>query len=342
MSKLYNYLPIDQVSIGEQSIEGIISLIGKDRLKDSVITTSNSVSQNAFFKKAADELSESRIFNNISQHSPIEEIESIANEIRGSNVKFIVSIGGGSVIDSTKVIRSKVETSITQVAIPTTLSAAEFSHIAGYSENGEKKGIRAKELVPRYIFLDPNATLETPSALWRSTGIRSIDHAIEATLGDGFVDLRVNLSKISVEKMLANLEGNWVDHRQECQVASWYSYMDEYDSEMGYSHKIGKVIGAKFDIPHGMTSCITLPEMLRYYSSSPPKGLASLAMALDGNSDSAESVMSLADKIEAFVKEMDLHRKLSDYGVKEEDLTYIAEKVGQKDQLFMKHLKNML
>ena len=342
MSKSFNYLPIDRVSIGEQSIEGVISLIGRDRLKDSVITTSNSVSQNAFFKNAADELSESRIFNNISQHSPIEEIESIANEIRGSNVKFIVSIGGGSVIDSTKVIRSKVETSITQVAIPTTLSAAEFSHIAGYSENGEKKGIRAKELVPKYIFLDPNATLETPTALWRSTGIRSIDHAIEATLGDGFVDLRANLSKISVEKMLANLEGNWVDHRQECQIASWYSYMDEYDSEMGYSHKIGKVIGTKFDIPHGMTSCITLPEMLRYYSYSPPKGLASLAMALDGNTDSAESVKSLADKIETFIKEMGLHKRLSDYGVKEEDLTYIAEKVGQKDKLFMDHLKNML
>ena len=57
MSKSFNYLPIDRVSIGEQSIEGVISLIGRDRLKDSVITTSNSVSQNAFFKKAADELS---------------------------------------------------------------------------------------------------------------------------------------------------------------------------------------------------------------------------------------------------------------------------------------------
>jgi len=66
MSKLYNYLPIDQVSIGEQSIEGVISLIGKEGLKDSVITTSNSVSQNAFFKKATDELSGSRVFNNIS------------------------------------------------------------------------------------------------------------------------------------------------------------------------------------------------------------------------------------------------------------------------------------
>ncbi len=342
MSQLYNYLPIDRISIGEKSVEEITALIGKENLKDAVIVTSKSVSQNDFFKKASELLGDSRIYNTITQHSPIEEIDSIASDVREKGIKFIISVGGGSVIDASKVLRSKVGVQIPQIAVPTTLSAAEFSHIAGYTENGEKKGIRDKALVPRYIFLDPNATLETPTALWRSTGIRAIDHAIEATLGDGLTDLRVSFSRMALAKMLENLEGNWTDRRRECQIASWYSYMDVYDSPMGYSHLIGKVIGAKWGIPHGITSCITLPEMLRYYSKSPPSGLASLASAIMKENDPSRAVAELADRIQAFIKEMDLSRKLSDFGVRSEDLTYIADKVAQKDEAFMEHLKNIL
>ncbi|MGC8563002.1 MAG: iron-containing alcohol dehydrogenase [Thermoplasmata archaeon] len=342
MTQLYNYLPIDHISIGEQSIEGITSLIGKEQLKDTIIITSKSVSQNSFFKKVEEAFSESLVFNNISQHSPIEEIDTIKSEITNKNVKFMISVGGGSVIDSTKVLRFKTNSDIPQIAIPTTLSAAEFSHIAGYSEKGEKKGIRGKNLVPKFIYLDPVATLETPTKLWRSTGIRSIDHAIEATLGSGFTDLRITFSKLSIEKMMQNLEGNWTNNKQECQVASWYSYMDVYDSPMGFSHQIGKVIGAKWNIPHGITSCITLPEMLRYYSSSPPNGLARFAMEVMGEKDESKSIDELADKIAAFIKELGLESKLSDYGIKEEDIPYITDKIGQKDELFIEHIKNML
>ncbi len=339
---LFNYLPIDQVSIGEKSIEGISSLIGRDGLKDSAIITSRSVSKNDFFKKAVEVLSGTRVFNDISQHSPMDEIDSIVKEIKGRNVKYLISIGGGSVIDSTKVIRSKIGSEVSQIAVPTTLSAAEFSHIAGYSENGEKKGIRGKNLVPRYIFLDPNATLETPTTLWRSTGIRVIDHAIEATLGDGLIDLRVIFSKLSVEKMMDNLEGNWTDKRQECQVAAWYSYMDVYDSPMGYSHQIGKIIGAKWNIPHGMTSCITLPEILKYYSASPPTGMAKLATSLTGEKEGSKAIVSLAERIDAFISEMGLKERLSDYGIKEDDLKPIAEKLGKTDDVLLEHMKNML
>ena len=342
MIKQYNFLPIDQVSIGEQSVDAISSLIGKEQIRNTIIVTSKSVSQISFFKKVEEAFSGSTVFNNITQHSPIEEIDSIAREINGKGVKFMISIGGGSVIDSTKVLRSKTSPDIPQIVIPTTLSAAEFSHIAGYSENGEKKGIRAKNLVPKYIYLDPVATLETPTKLWRSTGIRSIDHAIEATLGNGFADLRISLSKISIEKMMQNLEGNWTNNRQECQVASWYSYMDVYDSPMGFSHQIGKIIGARWNIPHGMTSCITLPEMLRYYSSSPPDGLARFASELTGEKDGSKAIALLADKIAAFIKELGLETRLSDYGIKVEDISYIVEKIGQKDEMFIEHLRNML
>jgi alcohol dehydrogenase class IV len=342
MTQIFNYLPIDSVSIGEQSVKEIADLIGNRRGQGAIIITSRSVSKISFFKRLVESLPESEVFSGITQHSPIEEIKKIVDEIKEKQVDFIISVGGGSVIDSTKVVRSILNPNIPQIAIPTTLSAAEFSHIAGYSEGGEKRGIRDKRLVPKYIFLDPNATIETPDTLWRSTGIRAIDHAVESTIGNGFTDIRVNLSEISVDKMMENLEGSGTDKRQECQIASWYSYFDVYDSEMGYSHKIGKIIGARWGIPHGLTSCISLPEMLRYYSERPSIGLSRLAISITGEKDGRKAVNALADGIEEFIGDLGLTKKLSDYGIKEEDLEFIMGKVGQNDQRFKEHLRNML
>lgn len=168
----------------------------EDREK-SIVVTNNSVSQALFFKKISDSLAGSKIYNTVTQHSPIDEIRKMAEEVRGKGVKFFVSVGGGSVIDSVKVLRSLVDMQISQIAIPTTLSAAEFSHIAGYTENGEKKGIRDKKLAPKYVILDPEVTLETPTDLWRSTGIRAIDHAVESTLGDRVLDIRVQMARMA-------------------------------------------------------------------------------------------------------------------------------------------------
>ncbi len=342
MSLTFNFLPIDQIVSGEGSVESIVNLIGREDAERTVIITSRSVSRTSFFRKLEDALPGATVYSNISQHSPIEEIDYVVNQTGKKNVKFFVSVGGGSVIDSTKVIRSKVDPEIPQVAIPTTLSAAEFSHIAGFSEEGEKRGIKGKNLVPRYIFLDPEATLETPIELWRSTGIRSLDHAIEATLGGGFVDMRVLFSTLSVKLLFENLTGNKLENRRECQVASWYSYVDVYDSPMGYSHQIGKVIGARWKIPHGITSCITLPEMLRFYSSSPPEGLSKLAISITGEKSEKKAVENLARTVDDFIVGMSLKRRLSDYGIVEENIQFIAEKIGRKDEIFMEHLRNLL
>lgn len=342
MTYVFNYVPIDSVRIGDGSVNEISSIIPKEKNSRTIIVTGRSVSETAFYEGVFSKLVEIKQFKTISQHSPMEEINQISEEIKNKGIEFIISVGGGSVTDSVKVIRSIVSPEIKQIAVPTTLSAAEFSHIAGYTEDGEKKGVRDKALTPRYVFLDPNATLETPDTLWRSTGIRALDHAIESTLGNGFKDLRINFSRHAIEKLFGNLQGNWKDQRLECQIASWYSYMDVYDSEMGYSHLIGKVIGAKWKIPHGITSCITLPEVLRYYSLNPQKALAKLAGLFTGEKDESKAVEELADKVDQFITELGLRKKLSDYGIGENDLDFIMEKVGTTDHKFKEYLENML
>src|SRR5207249_7375239 len=98
-------------------------------------------------------------------------------------------LGGGSPIDSTKIIvrelsRDFSKPALPHIAIPTTLSAAEFSHTAGMTDENQKRmmGVRDPRMVPRLVFLDPQLTIPTPKWLWSSTGIRSLDHAVESII----------------------------------------------------------------------------------------------------------------------------------------------------------------
>src|SRR5260221_8909856 len=70
---------------------------------------------------------------------------------------------------------------IRMLAVPTTLSAAEFNAFAGVSDprKGIKESFGHRLVVPRVIVLDPAATLATPMDLMLSTGLKAVDHAVE-------------------------------------------------------------------------------------------------------------------------------------------------------------------
>ena len=126
-------------------------------------------------------------FSEIKQHAPTSGITRATSAIEGAKADSLISLGGGSPIDSTKIIVKQMSKdfqlpAMPHIAIPTTLSAADFSHVAGMTDEKQnrKTGFRDLRMVPRVIFLDPQLTLYTPVWLWASSGIRSLDHAVEA------------------------------------------------------------------------------------------------------------------------------------------------------------------
>ena len=148
------------------------------------------------------------IFAGVSAHSPREGVIAGAAEARRLGADLLVAVGGGSVIDATKVMQlalwagvesaeglgayrvgpgpdrahvSKLTPGVRMVAIPTTLSAAEFTAFAGVTDVSRraKEGYGHPLLAPRAVVLDPAMTLSTPSQLWFSTGMKAVDHAVE-------------------------------------------------------------------------------------------------------------------------------------------------------------------
>ena len=124
-------------------------------------------------------------FSKIGQHAPVAQLDQATNAVEADpDIDTIISVGGGSPIDSAKAISYRVHEKtgnfLYHISIPTTLSAAECSFFAGYTqEDGVKTGVRDPKIAVRMIIYDAKFGLETPEKLWLSTGIRALDHAVE-------------------------------------------------------------------------------------------------------------------------------------------------------------------
>ncbi len=340
---IFNYLPIKTVYYGPDSLKSLKDLLLEVKPNRIMLMTNHSVSLTNFYQNLLAGLDfPITEFKEVTQHSPMEEVEHAVELIRNNNCDLIISVGGGSVIDAAKTARYYYK-SVEQIAIPTTLSAAEFSHIAGYTIGDEKTGVRNKALSPQYIFLDPAATMETPEVLWRSTGIRALDHSIETIVSNENSEIARVFAIKAIRLLFGNLALKSGFSRLQCQLAAWYSYFDVYDAPMGISHSIGKIIGAKWNIPHGITSCITLPSVLRHYAKLNPVPLALIARELGyEGSDSGELAMAFSRYVEQFINSLGLTRTLTDYRITENDFEYIMSKLRTYDSNTRSLLSSML
>jgi alcohol dehydrogenase class IV len=260
------------------------------------------------------------------EHTPGSAVELAAGEAESAGADLLVSVGGGSVIDGTKAVARQLGYPA-QVAVPTTLSGAEWAHRVGVTDEaaGKKAGFADPGAVPPVVILDPDATIFTPERLWLSTGIRALDHAVEGFLygGDHPVTDVTGLEgarRLMGLLPLSRAKPDDLGARAELQVAAWLSYFGPLNTPMGLSHGLGRRIGASYNVPHGVTSCITLAPSLEVARETTPKERwLRLSDALGG--DPPKRVTSL-------VAGLGLPRRLRDVGVPEGEFEEIADGFG--------------
>ena len=266
----------------------------------------------------------------ISQHTPGGAVEVAASEAEMAATDLLVAIGGGSVVDGTKAVARQLGYPV-QVAVPTTLSAAEWAHRVGVTdeEAGLKGGFADSQAVPMVVILDPETTVFTPEKLWLSTGIRALDHAVEGFLYGGPHPITDVTGLEGARKLMDLLPRSKKDPedlniRAELQIAAWLSYFAPLNTPMGLSHELGRRLGASYDVPHGVTSCITLAPSLEVMRERIDQDRwTALSEALGGEP---------ANRVAELVEALDLPNKLSDVGVPEGDLNEIAAEYGEREE----------
>ncbi|MEA2801969.1 MAG: maleylacetate reductase, partial [Rhodospirillaceae bacterium] len=148
-------------------------------------------------------------FAGVSAHGPRQCVIDGAAAARAADADLLVAIGGGSVVDAAKVMLLCLRHGITEaaalsghtgggradpstrpsdadrwirvIAVPTTLSAAEFTWFGGASDpaRGVKESFSHPMMIPQAIVMDPQMTMATPTRLLLTTGMKAVDHAAE-------------------------------------------------------------------------------------------------------------------------------------------------------------------
>jgi maleylacetate reductase len=317
---------------GRKSLGQVASELTRLEVNGPVVVTTRSLVERA--RSLPLSPASSPVMVTISQHAPMPEIEAAIHEADKAGVDGVVSFGGGSAIDAGKILavrvgshRGYLEHGLPHVSIPTTLSVAELAASAGFTdETGTKGGMRDPRLLPDAVIYDPEVTLGTPMQLWLSTGIRALDHAAEGVLADGDHPFSDVMSLEAVRRLFkalpaARAQPNDVDRRSQCQLAAWFSFTLPGASASGLSHVMGKQIGARHGIPHGVTSCLLLPHVLRYLGPLKPERMAELSRATGTDAP--------AD-VERLIGELGLPRHIAAYGISERELRTAASELAGK------------
>jgi alcohol dehydrogenase class IV len=109
--------------------------------------------------------------------------------------------------------------------------------------------------------------------------------------------------------------------RTENQLAAWFSFTLPGPSAGGLSHVMGKQIGARYGIPHGVTSCLLLPHVIRYFQSQTAEPVALLVEATGTDP---------AKRVQALIESLELPQHIAAYGIGEPELRKAARDLAGK------------
>lgn len=286
------------------------------------------------------------VFDAMPAHTPRAAVIAATEQARAIQADIIVTVGGGSITDGAKAVQiclandissaaeidrvrninAPVAPKVRQISVPTTISGGEFSAIAGVTNEATrvKEKLAHPLTMPRAAILDPAITLHTPEWLFLSTGIRAVDHCVEAICSReahpyGDAQALRGLSMLAAGLPRVKADPTDLDARLDCQIGTWLS-MGALSSgvPMGASHGIGYVLGAVFDVPHGHTSCIMLPAVMRWNKSANRDRQALVAAAMGHPGEDA------GDVLDALIRVLGMPRSLREVNVGPEHFERIA------------------
>jgi maleylacetate reductase len=289
------------------------------------------------------------VFDGSREHTPAPVVLAAAAMARDAGADGFVSVGGSSVVDLTKGVALVVAEGDERIgprpaggwppaaarppkhphiALPTTLSGAEFTAAAGITDTtGHKRAYVDPALAPRWVLLDPELTGATPPDLWAATGMKALADTIEVLCSPRATPMSDAVAVASLAMLDADLARSVADPadmaaRGRCQVAVAMTLLQLVGVGVGMVAALRHQLGGALGVPHGVASTIVLPHVVRWNAAVAAGPLARAATAL-GRTDAA----AVVERIEQLIAELDLPHRLRDVGVARDSFPPVAELV---------------
>ncbi len=361
--------PLQALYYGPSAVKDhLLSTLPSENSKAFIITGSSLASKTPLVKQVEELLGKQHhagTFSNIKQHAPIAQLDEATDLVtKDSSIDTIISIGGGSPIDSAKAIsyrqNEKNGRFLHHVAIPTTLSAAECTFLAGYTgSDGVKTGISHPKVYPSAILYDASFAAHTPTHLWLSTGIRALDHAVELQYHPTSTEIPCKqLAMTAISSLFECLPKAKESHPNDPETttqlflaafASLGFLGQNMKGGLGLSHTMGYALGSPYGIPHGVTSCLSLGHVVKIKAAASKEDAAKIARILPhiGQSRSGDDVADankVGDAILDLVERLGLKTTLTEKGVGKDQISIICKRAtgGQTEGKQYDAVKNLV
>ena len=295
---------------------------------------------------------EYEIYSDIKANPTIENVQSGVAAFKKSGADYIIAIGGGSSMDTSKAIgiiitnpefedvRSLEGLSPTKnpcvpiFAVPTTAgTAAEvtINYVITDVEKKRKFVCVDPHDIPVVAFVDPDMMSSMPKGLTASTGMDALTHAIEGytTKGANIITDMFNLKAIElIAKSLRGAVENTAEGREGMAIGQYLTGMGFSNCGLGIVHSMAHGLGALYDTPHGVANAIILPTVMEYNADAVGEKLRDVAkaMGVEGTEKMSEAEYKKAavDAVKKLSEDVGIPKDLKEI-VKPEDVDFLSQ-----------------
>ena len=295
---------------------------------------------------------EYEIYSDIKANPTIENVQSGVEAFKKSGADYIIAIGGGSSMDTSKAVGIIIanpefedvrsleglsptkNTCVPIFAVPTTAgTAAEvtINYVITDVEKKRKFVCVDPHDIPVVAFVDPDMMSSMPKGLTASTGMDALTHAIEGytTKGANIITDMFNLKAIElIAKSLRGAVENTAEGREGMAIGQYLTGMGFSNCGLGIVHSMAHGLGALYDTPHGVANAIILPTVMEYNADAVGEKLRDVAkaMGVEGteNMSEAEYKKAAVDAVKKLSEDVGIPKDLKEI-VKPEDVDFLSQ-----------------
>ncbi|WP_267357844.1 MULTISPECIES: iron-containing alcohol dehydrogenase [unclassified Methylobacterium] len=341
-------------------------IVGSFGAKRVLLVTDKGVRSAGLTKAAEAALAEAGItldvYEDVVADPPSTVIEAAAKHARELGTDLVLSIGGGSALDTAKLVAYLAKSDepldsiygvglakgdrLPLILVPTTAgTGSEVTPISIVTTpTTEKKGVVAPKLLPDWAVLDPELTLGLPSHVTAATGIDAMVHAIEAfTSKNKKNPISDQLAKQALALLSANIrtactDGKDLEARSGMLLGAMLAGMAFANAPVAAVHALAYPVGAIFHVPHGLSNALVLMGVMRFNLSHAEALYAELAPILDpaaADLPPAEAAKRFVDSLDAICRDCKVPASLAEVGVARQDLERMATDAMKQTRLLV-------
>ena len=308
------------------------------------------------------------VFDDVEADPPSHIIECAVALCRDKEIELVASIGGGSALDTAKLVAYLARTPdrlddiygvglakgkrLPLLLAPTTAgTGSEVTPIAIVTTpTTEKKGVVSPVLIPDWAILDPELTLGLPASVTAATGIDAMVHAIEAytskikknPMSDQLARQALGLLSANVRRVCQN--GSDLEARSQMLLGSMLAGMAFANAPVAAVHALAYPIGAIFHVPHGLSNALVLRHVLEFNLSAAEALYAELAGIVRPGlqaTGQAERARAFIDEMASIGRDCQVPASLAAVGIGRDDLKKLAEDAMKQTRLLVNNPREL-